>query len=241
MAERFGALRRGQFIAHPNLCSLPTRFEKTPIFEEAVQETGKDMIDMPRTKELLLSVASGQVKVETFLSKERPTPIAYNILYKYLEVPELVAPDSLARSTVEKMRLSIYAASVDLLCMKCDQSQGRATIGDLADEPVCKKCGSGLLAPDFYGSGKASELLKKRLAPGDAHLTEDERSELAKARRGADLVLSYGRRAVIAQAVYGVGPQTAARILAKMHEDDEKFYRELLEAKLKFIETRPFW
>jgi ATP-dependent Lhr-like helicase len=46
---------------------------------------------------------------------------------------------------------------------------------------------------------------------------------------------------VIAQAVYGIGPQTAARILAKMHEDDERFYKELLEAKLKFIETRPFW
>jgi hypothetical protein len=26
-----------------------------------------------------------------------------------------------------------------------------------------------------------------------------------------------------------------------MHEDDEGFYKELLEAKLKFIETRPFW
>ena len=75
----------------------------------------------------------------------------------------------------------------------------------------------------------------------EAPLSEDERAELAKARRGADLVLSYGRRAVIAQAVYGIGPQTAARILARMHEDDERFYKELLEAKLKFIETRPFW
>jgi ATP-dependent Lhr-like helicase len=45
----------------------------------------------------------------------------------------------------------------------------------------------------------------------------------------------------VAQAVYGVGPQTAARILARMEEDEEKFYRDLLEAKLKFIETRPFW
>jgi hypothetical protein len=26
-----------------------------------------------------------------------------------------------------------------------------------------------------------------------------------------------------------------------MEEDDESFYKELLEAKLKFIETRPFW
>ena len=241
VAERFGALRRGQFIAHPNLCSLPTRFENTPIFEEAVQETGRDMIDMPRAKAMLLKVASGAVKVETFLSKERPTPIAYNILYKYLEVPELVAPDSLAKSTVEKMRLSIYGTSVDLLCMKCGESQGYAAIGELADEPKCKRCGSGLLAPNFYGSAKVSELMKKKLAPGETPLSEEERAELAKARRGADLVLSYGRRAVIAQAVYGIGPQTAARILAKMHEDDERFYKELLDAKLKFIETRPFW
>ena len=72
-------------------------------------------------------------------------------------------------------------------------------------------------------------------------LSEDEKSELAKARRSADLVLSYGRRAIIAQAVYGIGPQTAARILARMEEDEESFYRELLEAKLKFITTRPFW
>ena len=46
VAERFGALKRGKLIAHPNLCSLPTRFEKTPIFEEALQETGRDLIDM---------------------------------------------------------------------------------------------------------------------------------------------------------------------------------------------------
>ena len=241
VAERFGALRRGQYIAHPNLCSLPTRFENTPIFEEAVQETGRDMIDMPRAKELLAKVARGEVAVETHLSDERPTPIAYNILYKYLEVPELVAPDSLAKTTVEKMRLSIYSTSVELMCMKCGEGQGNSTIGELAEEPVCRKCGSGLMTPSFWGSGKTAEQLKRKLTRGESSLTEDERAELAKARRGADLVLSYGRRAVIAQAVYGIGPQTAARILAKMHEDDERFYKELLEAKLKFIETRPFW
>jgi len=140
------------------------------------------------------------------------------------------------------MRLSIYGTSVELLCMKCGEGQGRATIGELAEEPVCRRCASGLLTPSFYDSGKVSELVKRKLAPWrDAPLSEEERAELAKARRGADLVLSYGRRAIVAQAVYGIGPQTAARILARMHEDDEGFYKELLEAKLKFIETRPFW
>lgn len=251
IAERFGALRRGQFIAHPNLCSLPTRFENTPIFEEAIQETGRDLIDMPRTKGLLEKVAGGEVMVETYLSKERPSPIAYSILFRYLEAPELIAPDSLAKTTVEKMKLSIYSTSVELVCMKCGEPQGYVTIGQLADEPKCARCASGLLTPSFWSSGKVVELLKKKAtttnnnssegATGSTRLNDEERAELAKARRAADLVLSYGRRAVVAQAVYGVGPQTAARILAKMHEDEEVFYRELLDAKLKFIETRPFW
>ena len=131
---------------------------------------------MPRAKELLLKVAGGQVAVETFVSEERPTPIAYNILYKYLEVPELVAPDSLAKTTVEKMKLSIYGTSVELLCMKCGEGQGHAAIGELAEEPRCKKCGSGLLTPSFWDSGKVSGSSRRKLA--------QERRGLAQRRRG---------------------------------------------------------
>jgi len=72
-------------------------------------------------------------------------------------------------------------------------------------------------------------------------LTEEEIMALSRARRAADLVLSYGRRAVTALLTWGVGPQTAASILAKMHTQDENFYADLLKAKLKYIQTRPYW
>ena len=55
------------------------------------------------------------------------------------------------------------------------------------------------------------------------------------------MVLSYGRQAAIALLTWGVGPQTAASILAKMHVRDEDFYADLLKAKLRYIQTRPFW
>src|SRR5881296_373602 len=70
---------------------------------------------------------------------------------------------------------------------------------------------------------------------------EEEQKVLARARRSADLVISYGRRAVIAQSVYGIGPQTASRILATMRDREEEFYQDLLDAKLHFIATRPYW
>ncbi len=239
VAERFGALKRGKLIAHPNLCSLPTRFEKTPIFEEALQETGRDLIDMARAKEVLVHVAEGSVEVQTFLAAERPTPIAYSLLYRYLEVPEAVAPDSLGKSSYQRMKASIFGTEVSLVCLRCGLDQGRSAVGDLPEEPHCTACGGGLLAPCYWGSFKLADLLKKREAREP--LTEEERAELAKARRGADLVLSYGRKAVIAQSVYGIGPQTASRILAEMHEDEQEFYATLLEAKIRFVTTRQFW
>ncbi len=239
MAERFGALKRGKLIAHPNLCSLPTRFEKTPIFEEAFQETGRDLIDMAESKRVLALVAGGEIAVETFQAGERPTPIAYGLLYRYLEVPEAVAPDSLGRSSYQRMKASIFGTDVSLVCVKCGADQGVTTVGDLPDEPRCALCGSGLLTPCYYGTAKMTDLLEKRSTK--AQLNEEERAELSKARRAADLVLSYGKKAVVAQTVYGIGPQTASRILAEMRDDEEAFYRDLLEAKIRFVTTRQFW
>jgi ATP-dependent Lhr-like helicase len=113
------------------------------------------------------------------------------------------------------------------------------TVKKLADKPECPSCGSSLLAVSTWSSGYLSNILEKKR--GSHPLEDDERETLSRARRSADLVLSYGRRAVVAQCVYGIGPQTASRILARMHDDDKTFYKDLLEAKLRFITTRQFW
>ena len=65
-------------------------------------------------------------------------------------------------------------------------------------------------------------------------LTPEELKELSQARRKADLILSYGKEAVRALQVKGVGPETASRILGKMHPEEDKFYMDLLKAKIQF-------
>jgi ATP-dependent Lhr-like helicase len=112
-------------------------------------------------------------------------------------------------------------------------------IGGLPDHPACESCGSRLLAPVFWSSAYTTSILRKRREK--QKLDENDQKALMKARRSADLVIAYGKKAVIAQSVYGIGPQTASRVLSKMHENDEEFYKDLLEAKLQFITTRPYW
>jgi len=239
VAERFGALKKGTFISHPNLCSLPTRFEDTPIYEEALREAERDLIDLGRAWEIVSMVARRAIDLATFLAKDRPTPMGYHILYRYLEVPELVAPDALVTSIVERMKLSIYHAPLDLACFRCGASMMGVTLVQLSEEPQCRKCSSKLLTPLYWRSGGLGALIARKLAHQE--LTKEEGLELARARQAADLVLAYGKQALVALSVYGIGPQTAAKLLARMHEDEESFYKDLLEAKMRFITTRPFW
>jgi ATP-dependent Lhr-like helicase len=129
--------------------------------------------------------------------------------------------------------------TVDLLCFECGEIGQAEAIKKLPTKPRCNSCGSSLLAVSTWSSSYLARILEKKRTAKP--LEDDEREALSRARRSADLVLSYGRRAVIAQCVYGIGPQTASRILARMHDDEKSFYKDLLEAKLKFITTRQFW
>jgi ATP-dependent Lhr-like helicase len=60
-------------------------------------------------------------------------------------------------------------------------------------------------------------------------------------RKTADMVLSYGRKALEALAVHGVGPVTAYQILSRMHTTDKDFYSDLLKAKIQYMRTRQYW
>lgn len=85
----------------------------------------------------------------------------------------------------------------------------------------CPKCTSVLLAP----------------------IMQNERKEISKEElmRRASLYNSYGKRAVIALSTYGVGTDTAARILARMHPDEKLLALDLLKARENFIRTKKYW
>ena len=72
-------------------------------------------------------------------------------------------------------------------------------------------------------------------------LSTRELEELTYARRTADLVLSYGRKALIALSVRGIGPETASRILGKMHPTTKNLFLDLLKAKITYIRSSPYW
>jgi len=109
-------------------------------------------------------------------------------------------------------------ANVKFICANC----GTAQFSSLENlQKKCIKCKSILLAP-----------------VRDSDKKEYSKDELM---RRASAYNSYGKRAIIALATYGIGIDMATKILSKMHEDDKSFVLDLLKARDTFIRTKKYW
>jgi ATP-dependent Lhr-like helicase len=241
VAERFGALPRGKTMGPERLAELPSRFEKTPILEETMREVMLEKVDISTVKNIMTNIKEGTTRISALLRLEKPTPLGYRILSKYTEIPELMAPERIILSNIERIKKATLARHPALLCLSCGHYSEEKRVRELPEKPVCEKCGSGLLADLRFGQNPETVhgILKRRLKGKE--LAPEELEELTRARRTADLVLSYGKKALIAFQVRGIGPETAFRILGKMHPTEDEFYMDLLKAKIQFLRTRPYW
>lgn len=241
VAERFGALPRGRTMGPGRLAQLPKSFEKTPVYEETLREAMLEKVDIRAVIEIMRSVKEGKTGVSTQYRTNSPTPLGYHILSKYAEIPELMAPERVLLNNIERMRRAILAKRASMLCLSCGSLSEGERIRELPEILTCRKCGSGLVAglPIAQDSRILKDILKRRLNGGQ--LTSEELRQLTHARRTADLILSYGKKALIALQVKGIGPETAFRILSRMHRTEDDFYMDLLRAKIQFLRTRPFW
>ncbi len=241
VAERFGALPRGKTMSSERMEKLRVAFENTPVYDETLREAMLEKADVAKVMEIMRDVADGKISVGTLIRTDSPTPLAYHILSQYADISELMAPERVVMGNIDRMKMSIDARTVTLLCMNCGEWTAQVRVKDLVEQPKCGHCGSGLLASLYTGQHvlHLQDALRRRR--DGKELSEDELKELSQARRKADLILSYGKQAVRALQVKGVGAETASRILGKMHPKEDEFYMDLLKAKIQYLRTREFW
>lgn len=104
---------------------------------------------------------------------------------------------------------------------------------------ICAHCGN-----TFYGH--VSALPKKCPVCTSVLLSpapDNENRKLTKAElmRRAALYSSYGKKSLLALSTYGVGTETAARILSRLHKDEHALALDLLRAREQFIRTKKYW
>jgi ATP-dependent Lhr-like helicase len=150
---------------------------------------------------------------------------------------ELLAPENADASVIDTVRERIRDDRVVLACVHCGDWHRRTKVRRVPDEPKCPDCGSTRIAALNPWDEEGLSAIRSN----DPDLDEEREDRLRRAHRAANLVQSHGKQAVVALAARGVGPHNAARIIAKLREDEDEFYRDILAREREYARTRSFW
>jgi len=183
------------------------------IYEEALRYLFSRYFDVKKTEEILLNVQNGKISVLVDV-REEPSFFA-KIGLTRASGGEAIGIFEPREKIIMAMKEHILSKVEPMVCLNCGSTRYIYLATAKDSDLKCPKCSHFSLAPN-----KGTK----------------EEKEYA-----ANLLYSYGKRALIALSTYGIGPATAARILRKLHKDEESFYMDLLEAQKLFIKNKKYW
>jgi ATP-dependent Lhr-like helicase len=229
VAAKFGALNRWEGSGPVSMGRLLGALEDTPMYDEAVREVFHDDLAVDATADLLRGIQAGDIEI---VSTGGRTPVGSG---GRSSGRELLAPENADASVIKTVRERIENDRVILFCLHCQEWKRKTTVEKVNDQPKCVQCGSTRVAAL---NPWADEVVKAVRAEDK---DEEQEKMTRRAYNAANLVQSHGKRAVIALAARGVGPQNAARIIAKLREDEDDFYRDILARERQYARTQAFW
>jgi ATP-dependent Lhr-like helicase len=234
VAKRFGAIAKDYTYTSAGIRRVIRAYEGSLIHRETLKEIFKDNLDIPRACEVIRRVREGKLEVEV-LRRDEPSPIAELGLRSYGEV---VLPERAEKLILKALKRRISERRVELFCLYCASWYASFKIASLPSELRCEHCAAKMLAV-LKGDSRRLRSLYRSYKQGKK-LSREEKQEIKKLQLSANLFLSYGKAAVIAQAARGIGPETAKRVLSRALNEEE-LYREILKAEREYARTRMYW
>ncbi len=227
VGRKFGAIDRGADFKLLSIPKLIDSFQNTPLYEEAIEKVIWEKMDIERAYDVLGRIRAGEIEVV----QSSMSPIGLEGVERS---KELMRPEKADRAILQILKNRLMNESVTMLCLACKRNWTR-TVSELPDKVKCHLCGAVLVAAVSPRDEVSRKLIKKRA------LNECEKKEMKKLVLNANLVMEHGKKAVMALSARGVGPETAARIVRKYHDNEYEFLRDVLSAEINYARTKRFW
>lgn len=235
VAKRFGAVSKD--AERYQLKRLLYAYEDTPLYEETLSEIFREKLDIVQTMKILQRIQTGDITICVHKSTE-PSPMGMAAVSN-MGASDTVYPKRAEREILKTLKNRLERRRIKLFCVHCGEWSATFTIKHLEEYPRCRLCGARFLAIVDRRPKDTIKAIKKRLKK--QKVTEEEEELIIRAKRSADLILAYGKKGAVALSGRGIGPQTASRILAKMHTEEQELLKDILEAERTYARTRRFW
>ena len=235
VAKKFGIVGRGAVYEKKSARFLYERYVGTPLVEEALRELFHDKYDLSGTDDILERIRDNIIIIR-WLEVDKFSKLAEPVLdhtTKYYS-----SPANLDQGILDMVKSRISKTKHRLICARCGMWERVMETSEVKAKLICPYCKARQITATFYSDYDLPKIIRKE-AQGKK-LTGEEKHRYRRAWKVSSLVENFGKTAIIVMSGYGVGADTAARILRNMVDEDH-LIRQIYEAERQYVVTRGFW
>ena len=237
VAKRFGVLGRDAVYESRSARFLYERHAGTPVVREALRELFHDKYDLDGCRAVLDGVRSGRIRV-SWTEVDGFSGLAAPILDHTARYYS--SPAALDRGIIELVKARLSKTRHRIVCVRCGRWERLVETRDVVGPLACPHCRGRQIAVTFHSDTDLPGIVRKRAA--GQRVTAEEKRKFERAWKVASLIESFGPTAVVVMSGYGVGADTAARILRNMiGGDEDNLIKQIYEAERQYVVTRGFW
>jgi len=235
VAKKFGTVGRDAIYDRKSARFLYERYSNTPLVSEALRELFHDKYDLESTKKILEKIRNNEIQikwhtVDTFSKLAEPI---LDHTTKYYS-----SPSNINKGILELVKSRLFKTKHRVICARCGKWERVFETNEIKNALVCPYCKSRQITSTFYSDYDLQKIIQKKHQGKKTSQEENHRFE--RAWKVSSLIENFGKTAFIVLSGFGVGADTAARILRNMI-DEETLYKQIYEAERQYVMTRGFW
>jgi ATP-dependent Lhr-like helicase len=227
VAKKFGVIEKHADHRYINFSRLFETYRDSPLYEDAVRKVLWEDLDIENAEKAISAISSGAIKVKV----TGMTPMGMEGINR---TKELMQPLRADHTILMAMKQRLEDETLYASCIRC-RSQRRLRAGDSPKRFKCEKCGGNMIAVLKEYERSNIELFAKKTP--DAN----DKKEMLRMTKNANLVNENGSKAVLILAGRGIGPDSASRILNRMHIDEDDLLRDILSSEVLYAKNKRFW
>ncbi len=208
VAKKFGIVGWGAIYERKLARFLYELYSKTVLVHEAIRELFHDKYDLKNTGKLLKEIREDQIHVK-WIEVDKFSKLAEPILdhtSKYY-----AAPANLDNGILDLVKKRLAKTKHRLICARCGKWELVVETSEVKNILICPYCKGRQITATFYSDYDLPKIIRKKYE--GKKLTAEEKHKFNRAWKVSSLVENFGKITITIISGYGVGADTAARIL----------------------------
>jgi len=235
VSKKFGLLDKNAIYDKRLARFIYDRYSKSPISKESIRELMHDKFDVKSTQEVLRRIRNKEISIH-WLELSLFSPLAQSIIEHHSKMSS--HPLSIEKGVLDLIKERLDKTKHRLICIRCGKWERLVETREVMDSISCKRCGSRLITTTFSSDYELSKIILNKLKGSEINTEQNHKFE--RAWKTASLINNFGKKALTVLSGYGIGVETAARIL-RNYVDDENLYKNIYDAERQYVTTRGFW